>query len=103
MADQDLIERVARCLFWMDSGQRYAESRDYPWAEADALLREKYEKEARAAIAEVLDAMREPSEAVAGEGADHLFAASSDNWSDDARRVWQAMLDQFRKEVFPDG
>jgi hypothetical protein len=39
-----------------------------------------------------LTALLEPSEAMAAAGADNLFGSSSDDWSDDARAVWSAMV-----------
>jgi hypothetical protein len=39
-----------------------------------------------------LTALLEPSEAMAAAGADNLFAAANDDWSDDARVIWRAMI-----------
>jgi hypothetical protein len=42
--------------------------------------------------AAALTALLEPNEAMAAAGADNLFGSSSDDWSDDARAVWSAMV-----------
>lgn len=81
----DLIERVARALAIVDPDQ---EGLTY-----DPRL---YEGLARAAIAEVLDAMGEPSEAMIEAG----FRARSNDMTmaESAAATWQAMLAQFKAE-----
>ena len=54
---------------------------------------------ARAAIVEVLAWMETPSDAVAEAGVDKLFGSSSDDWKDDAREVWTAMLAAMKREA----
>ena len=56
--------------------------------------REAYRLPMRAAIL----ALREPGEAALQAGAGQLFGSASDDWNEDARKVWQAMVDAVLQE-----
>ncbi|RYG86880.1 MAG: hypothetical protein EON58_21235, partial [Alphaproteobacteria bacterium] len=47
----------------------------------------------KAVVRALLLKMREPTREMAKDGAEQLFAAHSEDWSDDAVEVWQAMID----------
>ncbi len=73
-----MIERVARRLFWLNG--QYADRGMKTWADATPLVREKFIKEALAAV----DEMREPTDAMLHEGwkqSPHIGGA------------WTAMID----------
>lgn len=46
----------------------------------------------------VLLAIREPSEGMKSAGAENLFGSASENWGDDARQVYRAMIDKALEE-----
>lgn len=95
MADQGLIERVARAMCVaadIEPDRVIVKSVGPMWRI--------YANTARAAIAEVLDAMKEPSEGMVEEAVENVGPIGCCMHSPEtATETWQAMLDQFRKEV----
>lgn len=87
--EMDLVERVAR---------RILESRSLmPWDRASNLDLGLARHNARAAIAEVLDAMEQPSAEAVFQGSRYtgLPSEETQEMTDD---IWQAMLAQFKAE-----
>lgn len=100
----EMVERVARAMAASDVSERMAHNRSYNismpgpfdgldylptnWDTAPDHLKEPYIRRARA----VLQAMREPTEAMCGAGANELFASVEPDWNEDAKRIYTAML-----------
>jgi len=85
------VEKVARAI----SSERDSPNNPFPITEYDMDL-------ARAAITALLDDMAEPSEGMVKTFIDAALATSLGpdcKWPDYARRQWQAMLAQYRKEM----
>lgn len=90
----ELRERVAKAIYEEDEPWHTV----WPWPNPKDGGAEEIREIADAAIAAVLDAMQEPNTATLQAGADRLFGAANDDWTVDAKEVWQAMLDAFTHE-----
>ena len=54
---------------------------------------------ARAAIEAVFDWLATPSVEAMQVGADNLVGSHNDDWTEDAREIWSAMLAQMKREA----
>lgn len=84
------LERAARALARRSCSP--GGEAQFPYVSADEWEEKNWPDHMPAARA-VLEAIREPSEGMREQGAGQLFGSASDDWGDDARLVWQAMID----------
>ncbi|WP_260581169.1 hypothetical protein [Sphingopyxis sp. PET50] len=86
------LERAARALCLADGLDPDRKFKSSDWSEGTApheFAWHEYLPKARA----VLTAIREPSEGMREAGAGQLFGAASDDWGEDAKKVWVAMIE----------
>lgn len=86
------LKRAARALCLADGLDPDRKFKSSDWSEGTAPHEFAWHEYLPKASA-VLTALREPSEGMREQGAGQLFGSASDDWGDDARLVWQAMID----------
>jgi len=92
-----MVEKVARAI---------CDDQLWPgaWIKANEVEMDAYKRQARAAIAAVLDAMREPSEGMKHSGTEFLYGEDfigNPKAVTTAVETWRAMIDALRAELLP--
>lgn len=67
--------------------------------ERDVRVHDLTQPELVSLVVSVLETIRDLTRDVAEVGADNLFGSAADDWTDDARQIWSAMINHILKGV----